>query len=254
MGEARQTVLNRGPFDELFVSRLRTLGIVLSVLLLWNGVSDLIYAYSPAMSGPDYFSSRIISVIGTAGGRSHWAVMAAQTAGWFYPFYAIVYYLWWFGMRRAGFWLSAVPAGLLAYATLMMAGTVQTGTAYLSVLSQAKAVAGSTDPVFYATAGRFIVQQFVRANLTAFSALALGTLWHAVALLTGRTAFPRWFVLFSPLVVLAVTAAVGLLLPAPVAGFVLAPIPTWFMLFPTVAVTGWLARTVRRGAPVDSAP
>lgn len=67
--------------------------------------------------------------------------MLAQTAGWFCPFCALLYYPWWIGMRRAGFWLSVVPAGLLAYATLMMGGTVQTGTAYLSVLSQAKAVA-----------------------------------------------------------------------------------------------------------------
>ena len=55
----------------------------------------------------------------TAGHRPHWMVMMAQTAGWLYPFYALSYYHWWVGMRRAGSWLAHVPCGLLAYALLM---------------------------------------------------------------------------------------------------------------------------------------
>jgi len=235
-----QSILNHGPFDQVFVRRLRAVTIVLTVLILWNGVSDLIYAYSPALSGRDYFSSKLWDVICTAGGRSHGMVMLAQTAGWFFPFYALIYYLWWIGMRKAGFWLSAVPTGLLAYATLMMAGTVHTGMAYLSVLSQAKAVVGSHDPTFYKMVSRFIVEHFIRANLTVVVTLILGTVWHAAAILSGKTVFPRWFVVFSPLVVLAVIMTIGVLMPAPLAGFVLATLPTSFMFFPTLASAIWL--------------
>jgi hypothetical protein len=65
---------------------LRIVGVSVSVLLLWNGVCDLIYGYSPNLSGPEYFSPAVWDVIRTAGHRPHWLVMVAQTAGWLYPF------------------------------------------------------------------------------------------------------------------------------------------------------------------------
>jgi len=240
MNDDKQSLLNHGPYDKIFIRRIHILGIILPVLLLWNGVSDLLYAYSPVMSGQDYFSSRLWDVISTAGGRTHGMIMLAQTAGWFYPLLALIYYIWWIGMSKAGFWMSAVPTGLLAYATLMMSGTVRTGLAYLSVLSQAKAAVGSSDPVFYEMVNHYIIQHFIRANLTVVAALIIGAVWHCVAILSGRTLFPRWFVFFSPLPAAAVVSGLGVMLPAPAAGFVLAPLSTWFMLIPTLASTLWL--------------
>jgi hypothetical protein len=218
----------------------RRVGVSVSVLLLWNGVCDLIYGYSPRLSGLGYFSPAAWDVIRTAGHRPHWLVMVAQTAGWLYPLYALSYFHWWAGMRRAGFWLAHVPCGLLAYAVLMIGGIQHAGWAFLSVMAQAKAVSGCTDNEFYATASRFVLEHFVMGDLTAVLALSAGALWHAIGILSGRTAYPRWFVAFSPLGVLTGTMLLGVCLPAPLAGLALAPFGTWFMLVPCMASTVWL--------------
>lgn len=229
--------------DEAALHRCRTLrliGVSVSILILWNGVCDYIYAYSPKLSGLEYFSPLAWDTIRTAGNRPHWMVMMAQTAGWLYPLYALSYYHWWVGMRRAGFWRAHVPCALLAYAIVMIGGVQHAGWAFLSVLAQAKAVAGCADAVFYAMAERFLLEHFVMGDLTAVLAFNVGAIWHAVGILSGRTMYPRWFLVFSPLGVLAFTMALGACLPAPFAGFAIALFGTWFMLVPCVASTVWL--------------
>lgn len=221
-------------------NRLRLIGVVVSILILWNGVCDYIYAYSPTLSGLDYFSPAAWEVISTAGNRPHWMIMMAQTAGWLYPIYALSYYHWWIGMRRAGFWLATVPCVILAYALLMIGGIQHAGFAFLSVLAQAKALVGSTDNTFYATANRLIVDHFFMGDLTAQLAFYIGSIWHGVGILSGRTLYPRWFIALSPFGVLVLTMVLGALLPAPFAGFAIGLYGTWFMLIPTVATTVWL--------------
>jgi hypothetical protein len=220
--------------------RLRLLGICISVLLLWNGVCDYIYAYSADLSGLEYFSPAAWETIRTADNRPHWMILMAQTAGWFYPFYALSYYHWWVGMRRAGIWLAHVPCAVLAYSLLMIGGIQHAGWAFLSVLAQAKAAVGSTDPAFYAMAERYLVEHFVVGDLTGALALMVGAIWHAIGILSGRTVYPRWFVVVSPLGVLCLTMALGACLPAPLAGFAIALFGTWFMLIPCLASTIWL--------------
>lgn len=220
--------------------RLRLIGVIISILILWNGVCDFIYAYSPTLSGLDYFSPAAWDLISTAGNRPHWMIMMAQTAGWLYPIYALSYYHWWIGMRRAGFWLAAVPCVILAYALLMIGGIQHAGFAFLSVLAQAKALVGSTDALFYETANRLIVDHFFMGDLTAELAFYIGSVWHGVGILSGRTLYPRWYIIASPLGVLVLTMAVGALLPAPFAGIAIGLYGTWFMFIPTVATTLWL--------------
>lgn len=228
------------PAPSLSWRQLRLLGIGISFLLIWNGVCDLIYGYSSVLDGRAYLSPAVWETIRTAGGRPHWMVSIAQTAGWLYPVYALSYVLWWVGMRRAGVWLAHVPCALLAYAVLMIGGIQHCGWAFLSVAAQARAAVGSADPVFQAAVERLVVEHFLVGDLTAALALGVGSICHAAALLSGRTAYPRWFVVCSPAGVLAVTVMVGLCLPAPLAGLVLAPFGTWFMLFPCIAATLWL--------------
>lgn len=220
--------------------RLRFIGVSVSILILWNGVCDFIYAYSSELSGLEYFSPLVWDTLSTSGNRPHWMVMIAQTAGWLYPIYALSYYHWWVGMRRAGIWLATVPCVLLAYAIVMIGGIQHAGWAFLSVLAQAKAVVGSTDEAFYAMANRFIVEHFFWGDLTAIVAFNVGTIWHAIGVLSGRTMYPRWFVLLSPFGVLTITMGLGAFLPAPFAGFPIALFGTWFMLIPCIASTVWL--------------
>lgn len=220
--------------------RLLILGITVSILILWNGVCDYLYAYSAQLSGAEYFSSAIIDVIFSANGRPHWMVMIAQTAGWLYPIYALSYYHWWIGMRKAGFWLARVPLILLAYAILMIGGIQHAGFAFLSVLEQAKEVVGSTDAVFFSQANSYIIDHFFFGDLTAIIALSIGPLLHAIGILSGKTMYPRWFIVVSPFGVLTITMLVGAFLPAPFAGFAIALFGTWFMLIPTIASTIWL--------------
>jgi len=166
--------------------------------------------------------------------------MLAQTAGWLYPIYALSYYHWWIGMRKAGVWLAHIPLIILAYAIIMIGGIQHAGFAFLSVLEQAKEVVGCTDEAFFSLANQYMIEHFIFGDLTAIIAFNIGTIWHAVGILSGKTMYPRWFIIVSPLGVLTITMVIGILLPAPFAGFVLALFGTWFMLIPTVASTIWL--------------
>ncbi len=220
--------------------RLLILGITVSILVLWNGVCDYIFAYSSQLSGSEYSSSAVFKLILSANGRPHWMVMLAQTAGWLYPIYALSYYHWWIGMRKAGVWLAHIPLIILAYAIIMIGGIQHAGFAFLSVLEQAKEVVGCTDEAFFSLANQYMIEHFIFGDLTAIIAFNIGTIWHAVGILSGRTMYPRWFIIVSPLGVLTITMVIGVFLPAPFAGFALALFGTWFMLIPTVASTIWL--------------
>jgi hypothetical protein len=219
---------------------LKVVGIGGSILILWNGVCDLIYGYSPTLSGTGYFSGSVITTVLTADGHPHWMVLIAQTAGWLYPLFALTYLHWWIGMRRAGFWLATLPILLLVYAVVMIGGIQHAGFAFLSVLEQAKAVVGNTDPEFFALANRYIIEHFFVGDLTAIVALGAGAFLFAIGILSGKTIYPRWFVVVSPLGTVIIAIMVGILLPAPFAGYVLAPFGTWLMLVPNIAGTIWL--------------
>lgn len=219
---------------------LKVLGIGGSILILWNGVCDLIYGYSATLSGMGYFSPAVITTVLTADGRPHWVILIGQTAGWLYPLFALTYFHWWIGMRRAGFWLGTLPILLLVYAVMMIGGIQHAGFAFLSVLEQAKAVVGSTDPTFFALANRYIIEHFFMGDLTAVLALDAGAILFAIGILSGKTIYPRWLAVVSPLGTLIITLVVGVPLPAPYAGYVLAPFGTWFVLVPNIAGTLWL--------------
>jgi hypothetical protein len=227
---------------------LKLLGVGGSILILWNGVCDLIYGYSETLSGTSYFSPSVITTVLTADGRPHWMMLIAQTAGWLYPLFALTYLHWWIGMRRAGFWLGTFPVLLLVYAVVMIGGIQHAGFAFLSVLEQAKSVVGSTDPTFFALANRYIIEHFLMGDLTAILALDAGAFLLAIGILSGKTIYPRWFVVVSPLGTLVITIMVGILLPAPYAGYVLAPFGTWFLLVPNIASAIWLRNHI------DTAP
>lgn len=240
------------------IAKIRTrivwIGIGLSILILWNGVCDLIYGYSPNLSGLGYFSPAVVTMIQTADGRPHWMLLLGQTAGWLYPIFALGYYHWWFGMRRAGFWLGVLPVLLLVYALLMIGGIQHAGWAFLSVLEQAKAVVGSTEPQFFGLANRYILEHFFMGDLTAVLALYAGTILFGIAIVSGRTAYPRWFVLLSPFGVLTLNMVLGLLMPAPIAGLVLAPFGTWFMLIPNIAGALWMLKKIESDPKILADP
>ena len=72
----------------------------------------------------------------------------------------------------------------------MIGGIQHAGFAFLSVLAQAKALVGSTDNLFYETANRLIIDHFFMGDLTAELAFYIGTIWHGVGILSGRTLYP----------------------------------------------------------------
>lgn len=222
--------------------RLITIGIVVIILSFWNGVCDYIYGYSAQLNGADYFTSKVFDVILSADGRSHNLLLLAQTAGWLYPIFALAFYMWWVGMRKAGFWLGKLPNILLAYSIFMIGGIQHAGWAFLSVLEQAKSVTGCTDSAFFDLTNKYLVEHFVMGDLTAVITLYAGTFLHAIGILSGKTIYPRWFIFVSPLGILTITMFIGYFLPAPYAGFVLAPFGTWFLMFPTLANTLWLKK------------
>ena len=62
--------------------------------MLWNGVCDFIFAYSPKLNGAQYSTMMFWDAVRTANGHPHWMVMLAQTAGWLYPIYALLHMNW----------------------------------------------------------------------------------------------------------------------------------------------------------------
>lgn len=65
------------------------IGVIVSLLMLWDDVGDYLYAYSALLSGKQYFSPQVWEVIITANHRPVGVIMIAQTAGWLYPIYAL---------------------------------------------------------------------------------------------------------------------------------------------------------------------
>lgn len=177
--------------------------------------------------------------------KSRWPLQLAQAGGWMYPLWAYVTcYPLYVGLARAGWWCSTAPCALLAYGLCIVGGALHSGFAFTTVLPLVLHQRSPTDTScaddFFFLAQKRVMESYVFGYTPGPLAVIAASVWIVVVVLTKETMFPRWFVLFTPLVTVMWVAAVGFLLTMSIefesfGMYVVGSFGTWIILVMNVA-------------------
>lgn len=182
----------------LWLGGLAILGGCLSVL------ADVYSAYLPSMSMATATSVSLESVANILGAKSHSDHLVGSTLGQFFiPFHIFGWILLYFALSPAHIALRALILVFTVYITII-------GTSLHASLVYAGAIIRSRDQFALVQVGEFF-------DLTAYTLVAGVLVFGAVVALlivTGRTLFPKWIVLISPLGYLVITTSMVAALPA----------------------------------------
>ena len=172
-----------------------------------------------------------------------WPLQLAQAGGWMYPVWAFATaYPLYTGLHRAGWWCSSAPCAVLAYGLCVVGGALHSGFGFATILPQVlhtphltttegKPMAGSsacTDCMQVAQAK--LMEAYMFGYTPGPLAVVVASFWIACVVATGHTKFPRWFILFTPLVTVVWVAAVGLVIPDPLGRYFAGAFGTWIIL------------------------
>ena len=179
-----------------------------------------------------------------------WPLQLAQASGWMYPVWALATaYPLYVGLHGAGWWCSVAPCATLAYGLCIVGGNLHSGFAFATILPQVlhtphllkatkwKPMAGSPACVEYMQAAQVkLMDAWVFGYTPGPQAVMLASVWIAYVVVTRETRFPRWFILFTPLVTVAWVVAVGLfVLPDPWGTYFAGTFGTWIIFFLNLA-------------------
>ena len=188
------------------------------------------------MPGNEYLSTKLPEIINN-NQNSHSSILFAQTAGWMYPIWGFVTSLQvYLGLRGLGFWSSAAPCMLMAYAFCVVGGSQHASWAFLTVLQQSPLVGHCGVDYLEDTQSR-IWRHYIWGDLPGITSLMVSSAWIGIVVATQKSAFPRYFNLFNPLVTQSWVFALVYMLPAPWAGYVGGPFGTWIILGLNVATS-----------------
>ena len=191
---------------------LRLAGIVGIITAVALSLSDISLLYSPAGG---YESDAMLLTI------PKWRLLLGHYLGvLMMPFFLIAIWHLYEGIRPAGAWLSIPVAALLGYVAAA-GGGFHGSIAGLALILQARV---GTSPETQAVLTRLLADAhlFVEPlQAVVFLAGFTGSLWLGTAILSGRTAYPRWFMLANPVLVHAILFASYLLTPNPVSTLLL---------------------------------
>ncbi len=170
-------------------------------------VSDILLLYAP---GGGFNSPGYAWMPGVPFSR----MLAGHFLGVFaLPLYLIGFLHLYAALKPAGFWRSAGPVGLMAYGTMI--GLFYHGSiAYPSLMVQA---ASSAAPEVRTALTDLVARSRIfswPAQAVLFAAMAAGSVWFALSVLSGKTLYPRWFAAVNPVLLLLLVAGLGLALPA----------------------------------------
>jgi hypothetical protein len=136
------------------------------------------------------------------------------------PFYLIAVWHLYEGIKPSGPWLSIPVAALLGYA-LAAGGAFHGSFGVLALIAQA-GVGAAPETQAVLTNLLANAHQFIEPlQAVVFLALYGGCVWLGAAILSGRTAYPRWFVVVNPLIVQGVLITSYVLTPNPVSTLLL---------------------------------
>jgi hypothetical protein len=198
--------------DALSLERFRLLGLiglVGSALLL---AADVVLVYSPIPAAR-------FDVFAAAVGKSQARLVYGSLLGVF----AIPLVLASFGhiflaLRPGGTWLAIPPVILGIFAYVIGAAFHAAIPFYMAAIQQVKASDASASPLLVAMARVFVPLQKALAFFVVSSSV-----WLLVALLSGKTLYPKWIAALSPAVLVILfrvvmrissPAVVGILFPA----------------------------------------
>eukprot|EP01006_Ploeotia_vitrea_P058653 TRINITY_DN69916_c0_g1_i1.p1 TRINITY_DN69916_c0_g1~~TRINITY_DN69916_c0_g1_i1.p1 ORF type:complete len:257 (-),score=20.58 TRINITY_DN69916_c0_g1_i1:106-876(-) len=166
------------------------------VFLLWNGAADIILgAY--IKGSPDGFLATVRQVPPF----EQSALIFAQTSFYIYPVLSLSMWQFYKAMEHAGPWLSVPPAALCWYCLSIGGGGLHLPWPIISALSQAERQIGrnTTDKEFLEAAQSVIEHHMAVGVIPVFVFGAAACLWFIPAILSGKTYYPKWFVLCTPL-------------------------------------------------------
>ena len=226
---------------------LRLAGIVGIVTGIAMSLADISLLYSPAGG---YESDAVLLTI------PMWRLLLGHYLGvLMLPFYLIAIWHLYQGIKPAGAWLSIPVAALLGYVAAA-GGAFHGSIAGLALIVQAGVGASpETQTVLVhllANAHKFVEP----LQVVVFLSLFVGSLWLGAAILSGHTAYPRWFLLANPVLVHAVLFASYFLTPNPVSTLLLPATASLSLLILfgfSTALLGDGDLQPQRGAPVARA-
>jgi Family of unknown function (DUF6796) len=191
---------------------LRLTGIVGVITGVAMSIADISLLYS---SAGGYETDAVLLTI------PMWRLLLGHYLGvLMLPFYLIALWHLYEGIKPGGAWLSIPVAALLGY-VVTAGGAFHGSLAGLALIVQA-GVGASAETQAVLTHLLENAHRFVEPlQAVVFLAGFLGSMWLGAAILSGHTAYPRWFLLANPVLVHAVLFASYLLTPNPVSTLLL---------------------------------
>jgi hypothetical protein len=191
---------------------LRLAGIVGIITGIATSIADISLLYSPAGG---YESDAVLLTI------PMWRLVLGHYLGvTMLPFYLIAVWHLYEGIKSGGAWLSIPVAALLGYAAAA-GGAFHGSIAFLALIVQA-GVGASPDTQTTLTHLSANAHRFVEPlQAIVFLAGFVGSMWLGAAIVSGHTAYPRWFLIANPVIVHAVLFASYVFTPNPVSTLLL---------------------------------
>lgn len=191
------------------------IGIVALCCSMIVGISDMVLSGQP-VSGAEHTKLGLNS----ARGKSARALQLAGFAGIANIFVALGFWQWYRALAPAGFWLSVFPI-LLLVIFFLLGVTVHFIWPILATLSlAAEDAAPESKAAIQQLYDTTFQRYFVPLGMLAVPLLLGGSIWFAVAVLSGRTLFPQWFAILSPAFPVLSLYALSPRLPAPIGGYI----------------------------------
>jgi hypothetical protein len=242
-------------------------GLVALLCSAWNLFGDLCYMdfYLAHMTFEGFGTIDSVSRPGNLFNfNEDWPLQLAQASGWMYPVWAFATtYPLYVGLSGAGWRCSSAPCALLAYGLCVVGGALHSGFGFATILPQVvhtpqllqatkwEPMTGSSTCAAFAlqvaqakvmqvmqVAQAKVMESYIFGYTPGPQAVLVASFWIAYVVATKETKFPRWFILFTPLVTLAWVAAVGfLVIPDPWGKYFVGSFGTWIILVMNVATS-----------------
>ncbi len=174
--------------------------------------------------------------------QQEWQLRLAQATGWMYPIWAVATSLQLYAGTH-----SFLPCSLLAYGLCIVGGNLHSGFAFATILPrtlhkmQSDGTLSPNQTDHYQTMQvlqKEIMDTYVFGYTPGPLAVMIASAWIAFIIMMKQTEFPKWFVLFTPLVTLAWVGAVGFfIMPTPWSLYFAGSFGTWILLVMNLAAT-----------------
>ena len=168
-----------------------------------------------------------------------WPLQLSAASGWMYPIWAAATaYPLYIGLRGAGSWrCSLAPCALLVYGLCVVGGALHSGFGFSTILPQylhSHRMSSTCAGHLHAAQAK-VMDAYVFGYTPGPLAVIVASAWIAYVVAARKTRFPRWFVLFTPIVTVAWVAVGFLVLPDPWGMYFAGAFGTWILFVMNLA-------------------